>query len=534
MANPYFDAAYYLAQNPDLVIAGVTLATAAQHYDNYGAAEGRQPNPWFDPNAYLLANTDLIANGVTLATALDHFTAFGVYEGRLFNNNPDLQPSNFDAAGYARDNADVVKALGIEDIAHLTPGDAHLLMAHYLAHGAAEGRGGAGDAFAEAVAVAPIVVKINGDFTVGTAVNDTFLWTGAAAGDGVLATDAVSINGLAGIDTLKIIHDNSASVTVAEAVVLASVENIAAVLAGDLALEFADGAAVQSIRIEGGNILDVGFLAGAAGAADSLNVSLDGTGTGLVVDGIETINATLGKGDHVYTLTSDFACGDAITFNLAGGQVGNTATVTVESVGSPTLETATVNGAAFSGNLNIVIGGDLQGVHAVVIAAGAGNDVLNATKAADTLTGGAGDDVFEFGALAAGNAGVSFNAAGDEIVAHDVITDFKQGDSIEFDALTAANSADASIGTVNAGVLTFRTGYLPGKSLADIFTDLSMNGGVITDRGLLFDFHGSAYLYVSDGSAADLNDGLIQLTGGVSAADLSFNSNAVVFAAPVV
>ena len=43
MANPYFNAAYYLANNQDLVIAGITEATAEQHYDAYGAAEGRAP-----------------------------------------------------------------------------------------------------------------------------------------------------------------------------------------------------------------------------------------------------------------------------------------------------------------------------------------------------------------------------------------------------------------------------------------------------------------------------------------------------------
>lgn len=52
MANPFFDAAFYLAKNPDVAAAGYTLATAEQHYNQYGAFEVRAANPWFDAKAY--------------------------------------------------------------------------------------------------------------------------------------------------------------------------------------------------------------------------------------------------------------------------------------------------------------------------------------------------------------------------------------------------------------------------------------------------------------------------------------------------
>src|SRR5690554_495713 len=149
MANPYFNAAYYLAHNQDLVIAGYTEANAEEHYNEFGAGEGRAPNSWFDSQAYLLANSDLITGGITKATALQHFADYGVYEGRVFNNNPALDPANFPASGYAEANEDVAEAFGIEDPANLTPEQEANLLSHFLIYGLKEGREGAGE-FGEA------------------------------------------------------------------------------------------------------------------------------------------------------------------------------------------------------------------------------------------------------------------------------------------------------------------------------------------------------------------------------------------------
>src|SRR5690554_5371703 len=94
MANPYFNAAYYLETNQDVLAAGVTLDTAEQHYNQHGAFEAfaggdnitpttlRKPAPWFDIQYYLNSNPDLIPGGVTPDIAFYHFTTHGIGEGR--------------------------------------------------------------------------------------------------------------------------------------------------------------------------------------------------------------------------------------------------------------------------------------------------------------------------------------------------------------------------------------------------------------------------------------------------------------------
>src|SRR5690554_5599035 len=97
MANPYFNAAYYLLTNTDVVAAGYTLDTAEQHYIRHGAFEAleggenitpttlRKPAPWFDIEYYLAAYPDLLENGVTPDTAFQHFANYGISEGRSPN-----------------------------------------------------------------------------------------------------------------------------------------------------------------------------------------------------------------------------------------------------------------------------------------------------------------------------------------------------------------------------------------------------------------------------------------------------------------
>jgi hypothetical protein len=76
--NPdqFFNAAYYLAHNPDVAAAHVDPLL---HYEQYGWKEGRNPSALFDTNAYLNANPDVKAAGVD---PLLHYVVFGQTEGR--------------------------------------------------------------------------------------------------------------------------------------------------------------------------------------------------------------------------------------------------------------------------------------------------------------------------------------------------------------------------------------------------------------------------------------------------------------------
>ncbi len=98
--EPDFDAAYYLAHNPDVAAAG---ANPLQHYLQYGWKEGRDPSAYFSTSWYLGQNADVAATGLN---PLEHFEYYGWREGR------DPGP-NFSVNKYLAANPDV-KAAGID------------------------------------------------------------------------------------------------------------------------------------------------------------------------------------------------------------------------------------------------------------------------------------------------------------------------------------------------------------------------------------------------------------------------------------
>lgn len=156
-ADPLFDTAYYLAQNPDVAAAGVD---PYQHYLNSGWKEGRNPSALFntnyylahspitpginplldfenggwqagrDPSAlfsvsdYLAANQDVKGAGLD---PLAHYVQFGRAEGRTAFAVGTVSDPLVDAAYYYAHNPDV-KAAGID------------AATHYLASGWKEGR----------------------------------------------------------------------------------------------------------------------------------------------------------------------------------------------------------------------------------------------------------------------------------------------------------------------------------------------------------------------------------------------------------
>jgi GT2 family glycosyltransferase/2-polyprenyl-3-methyl-5-hydroxy-6-metoxy-1,4-benzoquinol methylase/glycosyltransferase involved in cell wall biosynthesis len=109
-----FDAAWYLAQYPDVRFSGIHPLV---HYVAYGPAEGRNPNRAFDTAWYLQQNADLCP---TILHPFAHYLKYGAAEGR----NPGPQ---FDGDWYLATNPDVRKA-------------GYNPVVHYVQYGAAEGR----------------------------------------------------------------------------------------------------------------------------------------------------------------------------------------------------------------------------------------------------------------------------------------------------------------------------------------------------------------------------------------------------------
>ena len=100
--NPDFDAAYYLANNPDVAAAGVD---PLQHYLQYGWKEHRDPSAFFSTSWYLAHNPDVAAAGLD---PLVHYETYGWREGR------DPGP-NFSLSKYLTAYPDA-KAAGIDPL----------------------------------------------------------------------------------------------------------------------------------------------------------------------------------------------------------------------------------------------------------------------------------------------------------------------------------------------------------------------------------------------------------------------------------
>ncbi|OZI54921.1 hypothetical protein [Bordetella genomosp. 5] len=552
MANPYFNAQYYLQNNPDLVLAGITVETAEAHYTKYGAFEEskagapRLPNAWFDASFYLQSNPDLIAAGLTLGQALDHYAQYGIFEGRAFSDDADLDPSEFDASAYAAANEDLRTAFGIEDASDLTAEQTADLLGHYLAYGLYESRttGQTGD-FANLVGqsqAAPIAVTA-GTVAVGTQFDDTFTLDAAT-----VAT--ASVNGVAGDDTLVITGAG------ATAVRLTSVENIAINDAADVTvtgtgvetLSFTNasgasyaGALVSDITI-GAGTTDVEFaFTGVTGSSDELSLKLAAdanVSNGVAVSGVETVDLDLAatvdsngnfvSAGQIAQLNANGVEGSSLTVNITGGNAASTNSLVVESFGSAELANVTIDGSDYLGgqtltagaslaNVNVTINGgagkDLLSTntaagHTATLNGGAGDDTLVASLGQDILTGGAGNDVFQF---TTANSLVSLtNGTIDKV---DTITDFSAGDSVEL-AATVATGTISNVGEVDAnGLVSFETGFLAANTtLTAVVTALSANVG--SGEQVLFKFGADAYSFVADATAGDIaGDSLIKLTG---------------------
>lgn len=104
-----FTEAGYLAQNPDVAaaIADGLFSSGSEHYQLYGAAEGRTlPTLAIDERFYLSQNDDVAAavERGEFSSAQEHYLLFGINEGR----SPNVL---FDEAWYLSQNPDVAGAI---------------------------------------------------------------------------------------------------------------------------------------------------------------------------------------------------------------------------------------------------------------------------------------------------------------------------------------------------------------------------------------------------------------------------------------
>jgi Ca2+-binding RTX toxin-like protein len=499
MADPFFDAAYYLAKNPDVVAAGFTLATAEQHYLRYGAAESvdaplRAPNAWFDAKAYLAAYPDLVAAGVTAATALYHYATYGIYEDRSPAGN--VNPIDFTYFLYAANNPDLESAFGITDANHLTIVQQHALLAHYLSYGIDEHRPGVASPnpasffYAAPVISQPSPLNIAVD---GSAVNLTY--SGGDLDDTFTSTDAnlpgTTLKGFGGSDTLNVTwlsFGHSAVLT------LDSVENIAVTMApgssgslqtlGSPALHSVSVALngldfsvvsgkVDAFTLQGSGTATAIQQSGLSGTADTMHLTTGNAATNIfTANGDETYQITTGAGSSL-SLHANAVDGNTLSVIANGGGAAQSSSITLFSGGSAALQTATLDASGVAGNQTLAVDASLAGVnttitggsgndtltgvsnasHTTTLYGNAGNDILRASAGQDLMTGGPGNDIFRFGT---GTGAPISLVAGVEAV--DTIFDLASGDTIEFTAtgfsISSYARSDATLALAVAAVET--------------------------------------------------------------------------------
>lgn len=106
-----FDATFYLANNPDLVAAGVNSSTAWSHYDTYGWHEGRDPNALFSTSTYLSHYSDVSAANID---PLTHYETTGWTEGR--------DPSHYFSTSHYLSTYTDVAAANVDPLDHFYNG----------------------------------------------------------------------------------------------------------------------------------------------------------------------------------------------------------------------------------------------------------------------------------------------------------------------------------------------------------------------------------------------------------------------------
>lgn len=364
MANTlFFDEQYYLQQNPD-VAAAVSrglIASAAQHYEQNGRFEGRNPNAFFSTSFYLGQYPDVAKAGIN---PLTHFLNFGVNENRAVNAT-ELASFDADGNGFVNEfNATAYLAANKDVAAAVQSGQLKSAYQHFIEFGQFEGRtatltngtvvtGPFTNSGALPGAGATVVLTTGVDALTGTSANETFVGTNTTlnAGD--------SINGGPGNDTLKIVDATGAASLAG--VTVTNVENITVqaasantttidvgTISGVSALTNSNSVSGSTVAFQNvatnATVIDSNTNAAATttttftmkSASDAIKVGFDGTTSGSTI----TNNSTAATTATTATLTST---GTANGYAADGTTAANTVKFTT---GASTLTTVNVNASA--------------------------------------------------------------------------------------------------------------------------------------------------------------------------------------------
>ncbi|WP_323011858.1 hypothetical protein [Castellaniella sp.] len=570
MVNPYFNAQYYLNNNPDVAaVVGLSSQGAWDHYIAFGANEGRKPAPWFDSQFYLADNPDLIDAGLTVADLFSHFTTFGINEGRAPSASAQLTPANLLA--YALANPDLQTAFGIDSKAtSLTDAQQDQLANQFYAFGYEEGRPGAPfDSNPDAGQTFTLTNAV-GEVVNGTIGNDTFY---AVLGDGTVTTSTLNmgdqIDGVSGNDVLNLAIGAGAT-GIPAGVKIANIDTVnldvsAAAAAGTI-LSAASYAGVQNLNQISNGAANFGAVTAASGvevgfssanaqviaAAATVNfgatategtVNLNGVGStsNVVLNAAAPANAKLG------TLHIDG------NLNVVAGTANSTLNVDLNSLAKLTtldvdLTSNTNVVIADAGKLKVIDGADSSGNLAITAAqasftaltalsTGSGNDQITITAAAAgkalEVDAGAGADAISVSAITATTK--AFSLTGGDGADTFVVAGTNVGATIA-DFVSTVKVTDFGVGADNLDLTSFTGAKVANTTLQAQVNSIDFTGmdlvGALTAVGALtnanaagnnvvthFLFEGNTYVYVDEATTDGFNAGdmVIELAGDVAA-----------------
>ncbi|WP_427025557.1 beta strand repeat-containing protein [Aureimonas ureilytica] len=508
MANTLsFDEQFYLSKNPD-VAAAVSrglFASGADHYNQFGRFEARNPNAFFDTAFYLGQYPDVAKAGIN---PLTHFLNFGVLENRA-TNLTELTSIDKDGNGLLNEFNSAAYLDQYKDVATgIANGTIKSAYQHFIQFGQFEGRvatltngtivsgpftntgvaAGAGNTF---------TLTANADNFVGTANNDTFVASGTVeATNGTFTATTLNaadqINGAGGTDALNITVDGALKNTTATALNAAAISNVETLNVRNVATGTGSITADASL-IPGLTTFNSDRSTNTVAVTNLAN----GATVGVIGDGVVTngntnfgyasataaINLAISGGTKAGNITGDATGTDAataatITSTGAANTVG-----TVDLVnGTSTLTSLTINAAT---NLKGAIAAEAQGdfaANSTLTVAGAATSVELTGALANALTkvdasgltaggltatlgtgvtnfvGGAGKDVITTAATTATNAVISGGAGTADVLnlaaTNDVTTTAKAAQYTNFEILrnSTTNDVDVSIFSGIAGV----------------------------------------------------------------------------------
>lgn len=451
-----FDERYYLTQYPDVLagIASGTYSSAAQHYEQIGAREFRNPNAVFNAREYAINNPDVLAavSSGTYSSAWQHYQTQGVTENRA----PSSAYEGFNAEAYLAANPDIAAAV--------QAGTVPSALEHYLEFGAAEGRSANLPGQTQ-------FLTVGKDAFTGTAGDDVFTAEAynAATSEAATTLNAIdSIDGGGGQDTLNIRVVGTQNATLGGTVKNVEIINIDNTTAdgaaahggsgvdaskfggatqvwqigkeadlvnlaagttagfrnttGDLVVKAAEGATSASIALDGAAAKDSGNILGLTVSGPALSgVSLSGTLAQNDKTG-DPASVALGftAGTDVETVTLNSAFATALTLTQAGGSTKNVTTLDASAstgaitYGGSTKVQTTKTGA---GNDDVTLTTATTNTAGALADTGAGADkVTVSTTGTGTTTVNTGDGNDSVTVTGAGSGVFSINLGGGDDV----------------------------------------------------------------------------------------------------------------------